>query len=60
MLEQEKEMQKDHIKEMQHARNEGGIDTKVSLPPDLPYDLLPLLLQRLPSTKLRRHPVVLY
>ncbi|CAL5220678.1 g2726 [Coccomyxa viridis] len=25
---QEKEMQKDHIKEMQHARNEGGIDTK--------------------------------
>ena len=41
MLEQEKEMQKDHIKEMQHARNEGGIDTKVSLPPDLPYDLLP-------------------
>ena len=23
-------MQKDHIKEMQHARNEGGIDTKVN------------------------------
>jgi hypothetical protein len=26
---QEKEIHKDFVKEMQHARNEGGIDTKV-------------------------------
>jgi len=24
-------MRKDHVKEMQHARNEGGIDTKVRI-----------------------------
>lgn len=26
---QEKELRKDHVAEMQHARNEGGINTKV-------------------------------
>ncbi len=26
---QEKEIHKDFVKEMQHARNEGGVDTKV-------------------------------
>lgn len=45
---QEKEMHKDFAKEMQHARNEGGIDTKVLA--SFQVHLLLKCKARLPST----------